>query len=134
MPLWSGHGVAGSMTVGRPSNLPRLLLHVSPVHVRRPYDGDRVIAGLAMVVEPEIPPGLDARLVGEVLGLTAAESEMAVMLSLGRGVRDIAETTGRKSGTVHDLIKRANKRLGISRQVDLVRLVLQLAALSVPPN
>ena len=68
----------------------------------------------------------------EVLGLTAAESEVAVMLSLGRSVRDIAVTTGRKPGTVHDLIKRANKRLGISRQVDLVRLVLQLADLSAP--
>ena len=122
------------MTIGRPSNLPRLVLHVSPVHVRRPPVGARHIAALVLVVEPESPARLDARLVGEVFGLTAAESEVAVMLSLGRSVRDIAMTTGRKPGTVHDLIKRANKRLGISRQVELVRLVLQLADLSAPQD
>ena len=127
-------GVAGSMTVGRPSNLPRLVLHASPVRARRPHGGGRRIAALVMVVEPESPPRLDARLVREVFGLTTAESEVAVMLSLGRSVRDIAVTTGRKPGTVHDLIKRANKRLGISRQVELVRLVLQLADLSAPQD
>ena len=132
MPASGVHGVAGSMTIGRPSNLPRLVLHASPVRVRRPHVRARLIAALVLVVEPEIPPRLDARLVREVFGLTAAESEVAVMLSLGRSVRDIAVTTGRKPGTVHDLIKRANKRLGISRQVDLVRLVLQLADLSAP--
>ena len=128
------HGVAGSMTIGRPSNLPRLVLHVSPVDAGRPHVDVRRTAALVMVVEPESPQRLDARLVGEVLGLTAAESEVAVMLSLGRRVRDIAVTTGRKPGTVHDLIKRANKRLGISRQVDLVRRVLQLADLSSPQD
>ena len=122
------------MTIGRPSNLPRLVLHVSPVHVRRPHVGAQRPAALVLVVEPESPPRLDARLVGEVFGLTAAESEVAVMLSLGRSVRDIAMTTGRKPGTVHDLIKHANKRLGISRQVELVRLVLQLADLSAPQD
>ena len=128
------HGVAGSTTIGRPSNLPRLVLHVSPVEAGRPHVDVRRTAALVMVMEPESPPRLDARLVGEVLGLTAAESEVAVMLSLGRRVRDIAMTTGRKPGTVHDLIKRANKRLGISRQVDLVRRVLQLADLSAPQD
>ena len=118
------------MTSGRPSNLPRLVLHVSPVRVWRPHVGARRTAALVMVVESESPPPLDARLVREVFGLTAAESEVVVMLSLGRSVREIAVTTGRRPGTVHDLIKRANKRLGISRQVDLVRLVLQLADLS----
>ena len=38
--------------------------------------------------------------------------------------------TGRREGTVHELLKRAYKKLGISRQVDLVRLVLPLADVS----
>lgn len=58
------------------------------------------------------------------------KSQVAVMLSEGRTVRDIASATGRLPGTVHDLTKNAYKRLGISRQVDLVRLVLQLSELS----
>ena len=38
--------------------------------------------------------------------------------------------TGRQEGTVYVLIKRACKKLGISRQVDLVRRVLPLADMS----
>ena len=128
------HGAAGSMTVGRPSSLPRLVLHVSPVHARPPFAGPRRVAALVMVVQPQSPPRLDTALVGEVFGLTAAQSEVAVMLSLGRTVRDIALATGRRPGTVHDLIKQANKRLGVSRQVELARLVLQLAELPVPQD
>ena len=132
IPPLGGQGVAGSMTVGRPSGLPRLVLHVSPLHAGRLHVDFRRVAALAVVVEPESTPRLDAGLVREVFGLTAAQSEVAVMLSLGTSVRDIALATGRKPGTVHDLIKRANKRLGISRQVELAKLVLQLADLPAP--
>ena len=88
------------------------------------------VAGLVLLVEPESAPRLDAGTVSEALGLTRAESEVAVMLSEGRSVREIAAATDRKAVAVHDLIKRVNKRQGISRQVDLVRLVLRPSELS----
>ena len=134
IPPFGGQGVGQSMTVGRSAHLSRMVLHIHPVDGGRSHIGAPRVAALALVVEPESPPPLDARLVSEALGLTRAESEVAVMLSEGRSVRDIAAVTDRKPGTVHDLIKRANKRQGISRQVDLVRLVLQLAELSPPQD
>ena len=119
-----------SMTIRRPPGMPRLVVHIKPVDDRRLDFGLRRVAALVLVVDAGSPPRLDAKLVAEALGLTAAESQVAVMLSEGRTVRDIAMATGRQEGTVHELLKRAYKKLGISRQVDLVRLVLPLADVS----
>ena len=130
IPPFGGQGVGRSMTIARSAHLPRLVLHIHPVGGGRWHIGVPRVAALVMVVEPESRPRLDARLVSEALGLTAAESEVAVMLSEGRTVREIAAMTDRKPGTVHDLIKRAYGKHGISRQAALVRLVLQLADLS----
>ena len=130
-PLGSqSQGAAGSMTIRRSPNLPKLVLHINPVGDRWLDFGAERVAALVLVVDAGSQPRLDAELVAEVLGLTAAESQVAVMLSEGRTVRDIAMATGRQEGTVHVLLKRAYKKLGISRQVDLVRLVLPLADVS----
>ena len=130
LPPFGRQAAAGSMTIGRPPGLPKLVLHASPVGDRLLDFGARRVAALVLVADSGSQPRLDAELVAEVLGLTPAESQVAVMLSEGRTVRDIAMATGRQEGTVHELLKRAYKKLGISRQVDLVRLVLPLADVS----
>ena len=66
----------------------------------------------------------------ELLGLTTAESQVAVLLSEGTTARDIATATNRQASTIYTLIKRAYRKLGISRQAELVRLVLSLADVS----
>ena len=130
-PLGSqSQAAAGSMTIRRSPNLPKLVLHINPVGDRWLDFGARRVAALVLVVDAGSQPRLDAELVAEVLGLTPAESQVAVMLSEGRTVRDIAMATGRREGTVYILLKRAYKKLGISRQVDLVRLVRPLADVS----
>ena len=129
IPPFGAHGVGRSMTVGRAADLPRLVLHIHPVAGGRSLVGMPRVAALVLLVQPESRPRLDAGLVSQALGLTPAESEVAVMLAEGRTIRDIAAATGRKPGTVYDLLKLAYKRRGISRQVDLVRMVLRLAVL-----
>ena len=118
------------MTIRRSPNLPKLVLHINPVGDYWLDFGARRVAALVLVVDAGSQPRLDAELVAEVLGLTPAESRVAIMLSEGRTVRDIAMAMGRQEGTVHELLKRSYKKLGISRQVDLVRLVLPLADVS----
>ena len=62
----------------------------------------------------------------ERLGLTPAESRIAVALAEGATVEGIAESTGRAKSTVRWFLKRINHKLGIASQVELVRLVLLL--------
>lgn len=115
---------AGTMTVSRTSGMPKLVLQITPVKERGADLGTGRVAALVLLRDPYGRPGLDAGLTGEALGLTPAESQVAVGLSEGRTLREVASATGRRKGTVEVLLKRAYRKLGVSRQADLVRLVL----------
>ena len=117
---------AGSLTVSRASAQPPLVVHLNPLTPGYKDLGFQKCAVLVLVVDVSSRPRHDARLVKASLGLSAAESQVAVMLSEGKTPRDIAEATGRREGTVKVLIRRAYRKLGISRQTDLMRLVLSL--------
>ena len=67
---------------------------------------------------------IDPQFVAERLGLTPAQGRVAVALAEGKTVHDIAEETRRMEGTVRGMLKEINRRLDISTQVQLVRLVL----------
>ena len=119
--------VNGSMLLGRVSGLPPFVVHVKPVGVPQPDYGVRHVAALVLIVEPGRHPRLDPALVGTTLGLTPAESQVAVWLADGKSVRDMAAATGLTDGAIHWHLKQIYQKLPISRQVDLVRLVLSIA-------
>lgn len=126
LPAFRSRGVGGSMTVERSLGVPGLVVHVHPVGQREnDFDTPRV-AVLVLVVDTGRPPVVDPELVAETLGLTPAESQVAVSLAAGFSVRDIASTTGRQENSIRFLLKQVYNKQGISRQADLVRLVLSL--------
>ena len=59
--------------------------------------------------------------------LTPGETQVAVWLAEGKSVRDMAEATGRTEGAIYRHLKNIYQKQSISRQADLVRLVLSLA-------
>ena len=61
------------------------------------------------------------------LGLTPSESQVAVWLAEGKSVREMAEATGHTKESIYWHLKQIYQKLSISRQVDLVRLVLSIA-------
>ena len=119
--------VSGSMLLGRAAGVPPLVVHVKPVGVPSPDYGARPVAALVLIVEPGRHPRLDSALVARTLRLTPAESQVAVWLADGKSVRDIALATGLTEGAIYWHLKQIYKKLPISRQVDLVRLVLSIA-------
>ena len=52
---------------------------------------------------------------------------MAVRLAEGKNVREIARALGLTEGAIYWHLKQIYQKLPISRQVDLVRLVLSIA-------
>ena len=130
LPPLGGQGAAGTVTVRRLGGACKLMLHVNPVKAPAFDFGARRVAALLLVVDPGSQAKLDKGLVAEAFGLTAAETEVAVMLSEGRTPRVIAALTGRRPGTVYNLTKLAYKKLGVSRQADLVRLLWPLSDVS----
>ena len=128
------HGVpasAGSMTIGRPNARTRLVVHITPVGEREWDLRAQRVAALVLIADPASRPRIDAGLVGEALNLTPAESRLAALVAAGRSVREIAAITGRTEGTVRWHLKKIFRKLGISRQAELVRRVLSLEGFPV---
>ena len=117
----------GSMLVGRGFGSPPLVVHVKPVAVPQPDYGARHTAALVLIVDPGRGHRIDPDLVAGVLGLTPMESRVAVWLAEGRSVREMAEATGRTEGSIYWHLKQIYGKQPISRQADLVRLVLSIS-------
>ena len=132
LPASGAQGAAGTVSLGRSPGRRRLVLHASPVEDRQQDFGARRTAALLLIVDPDSQGSLDRDLVVEAFGLTAAECEVALLLSEGRTPQAIAAATGRRPGSVYNLIRLAYGKLGVSRQADLVRLLWQLSDLSGP--
>ena len=122
-------GVSGSMLVRREPSLPRLALHVKPVSSRDAAHRSRRVAVLVLIVDPVSRARIEPGLVRALLGLTPAETEIAVMLAQGRTVRQIATATGRGYSTIRTHLKHIFAKLGVSRQFEVARAVLALSSL-----
>ena len=127
LPASGAVAVSGSMLLRRSSGLPPLVVHVKPVAVPQPDYGARHVAALVLIVEPGSRRRIDPGLVAAALGLTQAESQVAVWLAEGKSVRDIAQATGLSENTLYWHLQHIYQKKSISRQVDLVRLVLSIA-------
>ena len=120
-------GTSGSVQVSRQHAATRLVVHVSPVC--NPADEHMLggVRGMVLVIDPQWRARLRADRIGEILGLTAPQSEVAVLLAEGLTLPEIARSIGRHLTTVKWHLANSYASLGISRQADLVRLVLSLS-------
>ena len=132
LPVSGGQGVSGSITLRRTPRRPRLTLHVSPAGPRHKAFGVRHVAALALVVDPENEMEIDPHRVAAFLGLTRMEARVATLLAEGLGIPDIAAAAGRRENTIRWNLKRIYRKQGISRQAELVRLVLATAGFKGP--
>ena len=103
------------------------------LEVGRPETDLRVwpVAALVLVADPATWTRIDPAVAAEALGLTGMESRVAVLLAEGMTVRDVAAAMGRAESTIRSHVKHMFAKHGLSRQADLVRLVLALGA---PPK
>ena len=67
---------------------------------------------------------IDPQYMAKRLGLKPAQSRLAVALAEGSTVHNIAKTTGRAESTLRHHLKKIYRRLNISSQSELVRLIL----------
>ena len=129
LPTSDATAVSGSMLLHRSSLLSPFVVHVKPVSVPQPDYGARHVAALLLIVEPGRPHRISPEWVAKALGLTPAESRVAVWLAEGKSVREMAETTGHTTDAIYWHLKQIYQKRNISRQADLVRLVLSIAEL-----
>lgn len=105
---------------------PALVLHLVPVlgDARNVF----VDAAFVLVVTPVEPARItDAEVIQALFDLTASEARVARGIAQGITIDDLAERHGVSAGTVRNQIKAIFAKTGVSRQVDLVRLLSGLS-------
>ena len=129
LPRFGSQGVSGTMTVNRSAHSTRLALHATPVsHGGMELRPSR-IAAVVMIVDPVGHTRIEADHVSAVLGLTPAEARVALMLAQGNTIGDIAVAIERSATTIRWHLRHIFVKLGISRQSELVKLVVSIADL-----
>ena len=129
LPASGAVAVSGSMVLRRSSVVPPFVVHVKPVVGPQPDYGARHVAALVLIVEPGRRHRINPDLVATTLELTPAETQVAVWLAEGNSVGDMAEATGHTKAAIYWHLQRIYQKHSLSRQADLVRLVLSLAEL-----
>ena len=129
LPASGAVAVSGSMVLRRSSVVPPFVVHVKPVGGPQPDHGARHVAALVLIVEPGRQHRIDPDLVATTLELTPAETRVAVWLAEGNSVGDMADATGHTKAAIYWHLQQIYQKHSISRQADLVRLVLSLGEL-----
>lgn len=132
LPANGGAARSGSMALSGPGSPTRLVLHANPVDSASVNLRRSRIGALVLLLNPAHRARIGAKRVGAILGLTKAESELAVLLAQGKTIREIAAATGRGVTTLRWHLKHIFAKHGLSRQIDLVHLVNALDAVPGP--
>ena len=119
-------GADGSIVVTGRDGVRRLVLHAGPVQSPETDFRPQGLAALVRIIDARRSACVDPGLAEAVLGLTRAESEVAVLLAKGKTIREIAMATDRKTTTIRWHLRNVCHKLGVSRQLDVARIVLPL--------
>ena len=134
LPAFGDQGESGSMVVKNSSGPPAMVLHVVPVEDRAIEIRTSRAAALVLAIDPKRQPHIDRRMLRVTLGLTPAESEVAALLAEGLSVSEIVAAKGRVVDTVRWHVKQSSIKAGVSRQIDLVRVVQAISGFLPPPH
>jgi DNA-binding CsgD family transcriptional regulator len=96
-------------------------------------EAHNLLDGAALIVillDPEDCPEPSHALLQQVFGLTRGEARLAVQLSCGQSLQDIAEASGVSIGTVRSQAKAVLTKTDTHRQAELVALLTRLAMIS----
>jgi DNA-binding CsgD family transcriptional regulator/PAS domain-containing protein len=120
---------APNVTIARERGAPLgVALHpMSPRNASRHF-GASYARVLAVIHDPERVVYLDAELVARLHGFTPTEAELAVALAAGRSLTNFAAERGCSEQTARTHMKHIFAKTGLTRQSDLVRVLLTGAA------
>jgi len=111
---------------GEPAGQDALYVFYHPVALNRGH------AALLTFYHPDSPPILDPGLLASAFDLTPAECRVACHIAEGRTPKEIAGKIGVQHDTVRKQLQAIYQKTATNRQVDLIRLLLNLPAHPVP--
>jgi DNA-binding CsgD family transcriptional regulator len=120
--------VVKAMRVPRPASRSDLGLVIRPVPASRWSEGQSSPSAAIFVSDPDLQESTSRQVLGELFALTPAEANLATLLARGLSLAQVSESQHISQHTARAQLKSIFAKMGVSRQAELVRLVLKSVA------
>jgi DNA-binding CsgD family transcriptional regulator len=114
----------GFQSVSRPSGKRPFSLMVAPLRVGSASGASDDVAVALFVSDPERERISGFKMLEELYSLTQSEADLLQLLSMGMSLEEAAEVRGVSMNTARSHIKHMFAKTGVSRQGELVRIML----------
>ena len=120
--------IVKALRVPRPGGRSDLGLVVRPVPAGQRREGQASPVAAVFISDPELQESTSAQSLRELFDLTPAEAKLATLLARGLSLADVSEEQHISQHTARAQLKAIFAKTGVSRQAELVRLVLKSVA------
>lgn len=119
------HGpVPTTLRLPKPDGGSPVIARIGSIAVPAPRTGCSEGAAIVFLHDPERARRIDPEAIREAYALTRVESELTTHIAQGRSVEEAAELLRVSRHTARKYLQQVFAKTGVSRQVDLVRLIL----------
>jgi len=120
--------VVRALRVPRSSGRSDLGLVIRPVPGSEWSEGQASPSAAVFISDPDLRESASQATLGELFSLTPAEANLAILLSRGLSLAEASETQNISQHTARAQLKSIFSKTGVSRQAELVRLILKSVA------
>jgi len=120
--------VVRALSVSRSAGRSDLGLVVRPVPTSQWSEGQSSPCAAVFISDPDLHNSASQHVLGELLGLTPAEANLAILLARGLSLAECSESQNISQHTARAQLKSIFAKTGVSRQAELVRLILKSVA------
>jgi len=116
----------GLLSISRGAGAAPLSVAITPCRdARGPLREEARGGAVVMIHDPDHPQMARRDAVAQIYGLNRHEAELACAIAEGASLEEFARQSGRSFEAVRSQLKRIFRKTGVSRQAELVRLVLR---------
>ncbi len=120
--------VVRALRVPRSSGRSDLGLVVRPVPVSKWSEGQSSPSAAIFISDPDLHESASRQTLAELFELTPAEANLAILLARGLSLAEVSDTQNVSQHTTRAQLKSIFAKTGVSRQAELVRLVIKSVA------
>ena len=120
--------VVKALRVPRSSGRSDLGLVVRPVPVSKWSEGQSSPSAVVFVSDPDLHESASRQSLADLFDLTPAEAKLAILLARGLSLAEVSETQSVSQHTARAQLKSIFAKTGVSRQAELVRLIIKSVA------
>jgi len=120
--------VVRALGVPRSGGRSDLGLVIRPVPISQWSEGQSSPCAAIFISDPDIQEHASQQVLGELLGLSPAEANLAILLARGLSLAESSDMQNISQHTARAQLKSIFAKTGVSRQAELVRLILKSVA------